>query len=234
MPRTIIALPSPNHDSRAIGTVVDMLVLHYTGMPTAQAALDRLCDPQAQVSAHYVVDEDGTVYGLVDEAQRAWHAGVAAWRGKTDINNRSIGIEMVNPGHEFGYRRFPPAQIASVIAVAHTILTRHPTIGAGNIVGHSDVAPWRKEDPGELFPWATLAKAGIGLFPASGLIAATPPHPDPEEGLRSLGYRIDGEATLGHGVTAFQRRYRPQRLSGEADRETCQILTILCRLSKSG
>ena len=148
-------MPSPNHDDRG-GAAIDMLVLHYTGMKTAEAALERLCDPAAKVSAHYTIDEDGTVYAHVPEARRAWHAGVSFWAGATDINSRSIGIELVNPGHEFGYRDFPDAQIAALITLCHGILLRHP-IPSARVLGHSDVAPARKEDPGELFPWERLA-----------------------------------------------------------------------------
>ena len=136
----------------ATARAIDMLVLHYTGMPTGAAAIARLCDPAAKVSAHYTVDEDGTVYAHVPEARRAWHAGVSHWAGAGNINSRSIGIEIVNPGHEFGYRAFPDAQIAALITLCHGILLRHP-IPSWRVLGHSDVAPARKEDPGELFPW---------------------------------------------------------------------------------
>ena len=158
--------PSPNQDDRD-GAGIDMLVLHYTGMPSGAAAIDRLCDPAAKVSAHYTVDEDGTVYAHVPEARRAWHAGVSHWAGAANINSRSIGIELVNPGHEFGYRPFPEAQIAALTTLCHGILLRHP-IPSWRVLGHSDVAPARKDDPGELFPWKRLAEAGIGLWPAPG------------------------------------------------------------------
>ncbi len=155
--------PSPNFDSRD-GQTIDMLVLHYTGMPTAREALDRLCDAQAKVSAHYVVDEDGTIYQLVAEENRAWHAGVSAWRGHSNINQRSIGIEIVNRGHEFGYHPFPVEQMKSVAALCKGVVSRH-AIPKRNVVGHSDVAPTRKEDPGELFDWKMLATQKIGLWP---------------------------------------------------------------------
>jgi len=155
--------PSPNHDERG-DVAIDMLVLHYTGMASGAAALDRLCDPAAKVSAHYTIDEDGTVYAMVPEARRAWHAGVSWWGGDTNINTRSIGIELVNPGHEFGYRAFPDAQVAALTTLCHGILMRHP-IPSARVLGHSDVAPARKDDPGELFPWERLAKLGIGLWP---------------------------------------------------------------------
>ncbi len=145
----LIQRPSPNHDERT--APVDMLVLHYTGMASGQAALDRLCDPAAKVSAHYTIDEDGTVYAHVAEARRAWHAGLSHWAGVDNVNARSIGIELVNPGHEYGYRAFPDAQIAALIELGRDILAHH-AIAPSHVLGHSDVAPARKEDPGELFP----------------------------------------------------------------------------------
>ncbi|MGH6879104.1 MAG: N-acetylmuramoyl-L-alanine amidase, partial [Rhizomicrobium sp.] len=155
---------SPNHDPRPDGAAIDMLILHYTGMRTAEEALERLCDPAAKVSAHYTIDREGSLYRHVDESRRARHAGVSFWAGECDVNSRSIGIELVNPGHEFGYIPFADAQVAALIELARGILTRHP-IPPHRILGHSDVAPARKMDPGELFPWRELAKAGIGLFP---------------------------------------------------------------------
>jgi len=155
--------PSPNFDSRD-GCSISMLVLHYTGMRTPQEAINRLIDPASKVSAHYIVDEDGTVLNLVKEEHRAWHAGVSGWRGETRVNHHSIGIEIVNPGHEFGYRPFPDMQMESVISLCKEILGRH-AIEPRNVIGHSDVAPTRKEDPGELFDWEELAKNGVGLMP---------------------------------------------------------------------
>ena len=158
---TPIAAPSPNFDARTAPP--DMLVLHYTGMPTGEEALARLRDPEAKVSAHYVVEEDGRVFALVPEERRAWHAGRSFWKGQTDINGASIGLEIVNPGHEFGYRPFPDAQIAAVMALVADVRSRW-MVPDVNIVGHSDVAPDRKDDPGELFPWKRLAEAGHGLW----------------------------------------------------------------------
>src|SRR5438309_1354435 len=146
----LVELPSPNFDERLLP--VSMIVLHYTGMPDAEGALDRLTSPEAKVSSHYLIDEDGTTYRLVDEARRAWHAGKSFWRGETDVNSASVGVEIVNPGHEFGYRPFPEPQVATVIALVGDIRSRW-TIEDVNVVGHSDIAPDRKEDPGELFPW---------------------------------------------------------------------------------
>ncbi len=154
----IKSLPSPNYNERIGYDAPEMIVIHYTGMKTAQAALDRLCDPAAEVSAHYVIDEDGTVYQLVGEDKRAWHAGVSNWNGETDINSASIGIELVNPGHEFGYRAFPAAQMQTLAELCKGIMGRHEI---KIVLGHSDVAPIRKQDPGELFDWAWLAHNGV-------------------------------------------------------------------------
>jgi N-acetylmuramoyl-L-alanine amidase len=209
-----VELPSPNHDSRE-GAAVDMLVLHYTGMASADAALSRLTDAAAKVSAHYAIAEDGTVYAMVPESERAWHAGVSHWAGAANINSRSIGIELVNPGHEFGYRAFPDAQIAALTTLCHSILMRH-AIPSARVLGHSDVAPARKEDPGELFPWKRLAEAGIGLWPsraASNLEAAA---------LARFGY--DPDAPLDKVITAFQRHFRPNLLNGLWDQECAELL----------
>jgi N-acetylmuramoyl-L-alanine amidase len=224
---TSVQRPSPNHDDRG-GAPVDMLVLHYTGMHSAEAALNRLCDPAAKVSAHYAIDEGGTVYAMVPEDRRAWHAGISYWAGARDINARSIGIELVNPGHEFGYRAFAEPQIVSLIALCRDILARH-AIPPWRVLGHSDVAPMRKDDPGELFPWARLAEAGIGLWPAKGA--------DPGEGavadlLARYGY--DPEATLEKTLIAFQRHFRPSRVDGMADDETRRVLSGLIGLYATG
>jgi N-acetylmuramoyl-L-alanine amidase len=209
-----VELPSPNHDSRE-GVAVDMLVLHYTGMASADAALSRLTDAAAKVSAHYAIAEDGTVYAMVPESERAWHAGVSHWAGAVNINSRSIGIELVNPGHEFGYRAFAEPQIAALTTLCHSILMRH-AIPSARVLGHSDVAPARKEDPGELFPWKRLAEAGIGLWPsraASNLEAAA---------LARYGY--DAGAPLEKVITAFQRHFRPNLLNGLWDQECAELL----------
>src|SRR6195952_2802969 len=158
----MIETPSPNFDERT--SPVSILVLHYTGMVDAASAIARLADPEAKVSAHYLIAEDGQIVRMVDESKRAWHAGKSHWRGLDDINSASIGIELVNPGHEFGYRPFPEAQIDALIPLVASIVERHG-ITRGNIVGHSDIAPARKQDPGELFPWARLAKLRLSLPP---------------------------------------------------------------------
>jgi N-acetylmuramoyl-L-alanine amidase len=212
-----VDMPSPNHDDRG-GTAIDMLVLHYTGMKSAQAALEWLCDASAKVSAHYTIDEDGTVYAHVPEARRAWHAGVACWAGVTDINACSIGIELVNPGHDYGYRDFPDAQIAALITLCHGILLRHP-IPSARVLAHSDVAPARKEDPGELFPWERLARAGVGLWPNAG---AGDPGAD---ALARYGY--DLSAGTEKVIIAFQRHFRHARLNGRWDSECAGLLAGL-------
>ena len=215
----IIESPSPNHGPRPDGTVIDMLVLHYTGMVDAATALDRLTDPDAEVSAHYLLEEDGTAHRLVAEDRRAWHAGVASWRGHSNINDRSIGIELVNPGHEFGYRPFPEPQMAALIALATDILARHP-IPARNIVGHSDVAPTRKQDPGELFDWPRLAAAGIGLWPAE----TEAENLSVAEALSRYGYHTKA---LDAAMSAFQRHFRPSRVDGVADAQCARRLAGL-------
>jgi len=206
---------------------VDMLVIHYTGMQSAGAALQRLCDPDppggAKVSAHYVIDEDGAVISLVEEDKRAWHAGVAFWRGETDINGRSVGIELVNPGHEFGYRDFTDFQMAALETLAADTLSRH-AIPPRNVVGHSDIAPARKTDPGERFDWRRLAAAGIGLWPdgegqGSGETG--------EQMLASFGYDV---TDLGSAMAAFQRHFRPENIDGRADPETLGRLRALLDL----
>lgn len=195
-----------------------MLVLHYTGMESADAALARLCDPAAQVSAHYLIDEDGGIHRLVDESKRAWHAGLGFWRGDRDINGRSIGIELANPGHEFGYRAFPEPQIQALIGLSHDILGRH-AIPPRNVIGHSDVAPDRKLDPGEFMDWPRLAQDGIGLWPDE----AADPSENPLQDLAAYGYNISTR----HVVSAFQRHFRPARIDGLPDPHTCRIIAGL-------
>jgi N-acetylmuramoyl-L-alanine amidase len=217
----LIFSPSPNFDARA--GEVEHLVLHYTGMQTGAAAVERLCDPAAKVSSHYLVDEDGTVYCLVEEQCRAWHAGISFWRGMRALNDSSIGIEIVNPGHEWGYRAFPEAQMGVVLELCQDILRRHP-IAARNVVGHSDIAPDRKQDPGELFPWRRLAAHGVGVwtdeFAAPGDLAAS---------LAAIGY--DMRLPLPAVITAFQRHFLPERVTGEADSVTCGRASALARLT---
>lgn len=232
-------LPSPNHDARPAGTPVDMLVLHYTGMPTAQAAIDLLRDPDRQVSSHYVVDEDGTVLRLVPEERRAWHAGVSFWRGHTALNARSIGIEIVNPGHEWGYRDFPVLQLAAVCDLCLEILSRHP-IPARNIVAHSDIAPDRKQDPGERFEWEALAQNGVGLWPegvpdlgTTGAVRDAASLREVRTALSWIGYDVAPEGPLDPALAtvlrAFQRHWRPEAVNGQADAGTLARLLGVAR-----
>jgi N-acetylmuramoyl-L-alanine amidase len=217
---------SPNHDARPEGAAIDILVLHYTGMRTAEEALARLCDPEAKVSAHYTIGRDGRVYRHVPEERRAWHAGVSWWAGERNVNARSIGIELVNRGHEFGYEPFPEAQISALIDLAHGILSRHP-IPASRVIGHSDVAPARKTDPGELFPWPQLAEFGIGLWPEFSPFGSG----DDVSGrdFARLGYGLapDVDIPFEAVVSAFQRHWRPSKVDGVLDDETAYRLGTL-------
>lgn len=220
---SIIDTPSPNFDERALP--VTMIVLHYTGMPDAASAIARLSDPEAKVSAHYVIAEDGQVVRMVDEAKRAWHAGKSFWRGVTDVNSASVGIEIVNPGHEFGYRPFPVAQIDALVALMQEITLRY-RITRGNVVGHSDIAPARKEDPGELFPWERLAKLRLALpSPTRNLMD---PHWTDAGFLLALerfGYDVTDPLAA---VRAFQRRFRPATIDGIIDGECrAKLLALL-------
>lgn len=225
----MIECPSPNHDERSLP--ISMLVLHYTGMADAASAIDRLTDADAKVSAHYVVTEDGQVFRLVDEVRRAWHAGRSEWRGITDINSASIGIEIVNPGHEFGYRPFPEEQMTALLPLVADIVARHG-IEQANVVGHSDVAPARKIDPGELFDWDLLARHKLVLARPRKNLAD--PHWTPGGFLLALnrfGYDVnDGPAA----VRAFQRRFRPETIDGIADGECRAILLSLLLARERG
>lgn len=212
-------LPSPNHDERP--QPVDMLVLHYTGMVSGAAAIARLRDPVAKVSSHYVVEEDGAVFRLVPEERRAWHAGISHWRGETALNGRSIGIEIVNPGHEFGYRSFPALQMAAVCDLCLGILARH-AIRPRDVVAHSDIAPDRKEDPGEFFDWEGLAANGVGLWPGA---AGREDGRDAAALLGAIGYRTD--LPLPVLLRAFQRHWRPARIDGLADAGTMERLAAV-------
>ncbi len=235
---------SPNFNDRR--GPLDMLVLHYTGMETGEAALLRMCDPSAEVSAHYMIWEDGRLTQLVPEDKRAWHAGVSSWQGDTDLNSRSIGIEIVNGGHDVPRADgtlppYPEVQIAAVIELAQSILARH-AIPQSRIVGHSDIAPLRKRDPGEHFPWAQLAAAGVGLWPEPekapagsvlvgrglGLGDKGEPVERLHAQLRRIGYAVpdmSGYAGPTEAVIrAVQRRFRPDRVTGQADLETLVMI----------
>jgi N-acetylmuramoyl-L-alanine amidase len=212
--------PSPNHGKRGEPPRIDMLVLHYTGMASVEAALERLCDPAARVSAHYVVGEDGTVWQLVCERRRAFHAGRSCWLGECDLNRVSIGVEIVNPGHEWGYRPFPEEQMAAVEWLCHDILARH-AIPAHRVVGHSDIAPDRKTDPGELFDWPRLARAGIGIWPVPSSLPGVAPVDRTQtlSDLGAIGYDV-ATTPAATAIAAFQRRFRPARCDGLLDAET--------------
>ncbi|MGH2340875.1 N-acetylmuramoyl-L-alanine amidase [Segnochrobactraceae bacterium EtOH-i3] len=232
---------SPNQNERPKGARPDMLVLHYTGMPDGPQALARLTDPQAQppVSSHYVVFEDGRIVRLVPDGRRAWHAGVSSWKGQTGLNDVSIGIEIVNPGHEWGYVDFPPAQIEAVINLSRALCQRWDILPE-RVLAHSDVAPTRKQDPGEKFPWDQLSAAGIGLWVPPTPLLDGPSYQAGDEGepvralqalFRVFGYGIEitgvMDALTVAVITAFQRHYRPERVDGIADRST---ITTLGRL----
>ncbi len=253
---TLIARPSPNFDART--RPVELIVLHYTGMQSLEIALDRLTDPAplagrypgpwqsvetpadqplGRVSAHYVVAEDGRVFALVDEASRAWHAGASHWAGEGDVNSRSIGIEIANGGHDFGLPPYPQIQTEAVIGLVGDICARHK-LAPHRVVGHCDIAPARKADPGEHFPWARLAAAGLALAPlrataafgsvlaaegaqGEGVLAA-------QEHLAAIGYACaqNGlfDSTMTAIVTAFQRRYRPAKVDGALDQQTISLI----------
>ncbi len=237
---TITRLDSPNFDARTLP--VSLLILHYTGMESGALAIERLCDPAAKVSAHYVIEEDGQIFQLVDEDKRAWHAGVSEWQGERNINSASIGIELVNGGHDFpnpdgSLPPFPDVQINALIPLCKDIFSRH---GPLTVLGHSDIAPARKIDPGEHFPWSGLAAAGIGFWPD---ITVEDRRILFELGSRDRGVAIlqRGLAHIGYGarvtgvmddetsliIQALQRRYRPAQIDGNVDIETMDIVKAL-------
>lgn len=216
--------------------MIDAVVLHYTGMESGEAALGRLCDPAAEVSAHYLVEEDGRIFALVDEERRAWHAGVSRWRGRDNLNHTSIGIELVNPGHEFGYQPFPDAQLESLLALLEGIHGRHH-IPVHGYVGHSDLAPERKRDPGELFPWKRLSAEGFGLWSGRDGSDTTVIAERGQENanvmkfnqqLGIVGYHTGDlqsfDATTEFAVRAFQAHWRPETVSGRIDVGTASVL----------
>jgi N-acetylmuramoyl-L-alanine amidase len=236
---------SPNMEPRLGARRPDMLVLHYTGMESADRAVDWLCNAESRVSSHYLVHEDGRIVQMVPEAMRAWHAGVSSWRGETDVNSCSIGIEIHNPGHEFGYPDFSPAQMDALAALCRDIIDRHAILPS-RVLAHSDVAPGRKRDPGEKFDWARLARAGIGVWVAPApagddeglglgdegrLIAAL------QHDLAAFGYGVDPTGTFGiateNAVRAFQLHFRPERIDGRADGSTRDTLARLLALTSS-
>jgi len=230
---------SPNHGARRGHGAPNCLILHYTGMPTGQAALDLLVDPASEVSAHYLIWEDGRIDQLVAEDRRAWHAGKAIWKGDSDLNSTSIGIEIVNAGHDGGSPPFPDRQIASTIALARELSSRLP-IAPERVLAHSDVAPSRKRDPGEAFPWRRLKEGGVGHWVEPAPIAGEALFRHDEEGppVRALqamlalyGYSLDLTGVYDRRtravVEAFQRHFRPERVDGEADPSTIATLKAL-------
>ena len=239
----LTARPSPNFNARAAGTDVSMLILHYTNMADTEAALARLCDPASEVSAHYLIARDGEVFALVDEAARAWHAGVSAWQGLRDINSASVGIELDHLGHDANghMAAYPPAQMAALVDLSKAIIARH-NIASDKVLGHSDVAPGRKIDPGEALDWAALAEAGVGLWPEAAEpeeVAtlksgdATPAGAALQQALRAYGYDIAHDGVFGAQmmavISAFQRHFRPSCVDGQADGETQTLVYAVCR-----
>lgn len=230
---------SPNHGDRRTHVGPNCLILHYTGMPSTQAALNWLCTPQSEVSSHYLVDDEGEIIQLVPEARRAWHAGLSAWKGERDLNSASIGIEIANPGHDGGCPPFAEVQITAVIMLCQDLRRRH-SIANERVLAHSDVAPQRKRDPGEHFPWERLATAGVGHW-----VRPTPPSDEPlfafrDEGpsMRALqamlalyGYDLDvtgvNDTRTQAVVGAFQRHFRPIKVDGQIDFSTVETLRNL-------
>ena len=234
----IIKNPSPNFENRPPSVSVNLLLFHYTGMKSASEAMARLCNPNSKVSAHYLIDEVGNIFSLVDENKRAWHAGVASWNDDVDINNISVGVEIANPGHEFGYSRYPERQMVAVETLSIDIINRH-SIRAARVLAHSDVSPSRKCDPGELFDWERLAAAGIGIWPKM-----LPVSVDFEIGsirqcqkqLKMIGYGLKITGVLDEltrdTILAFQRHWLPDRLTGKFDVETVWRIESVLRASE--
>lgn len=238
-PLATLWCPSPNHEPRRDGLQADMLILHYTGMDSAEAALDWLTRPESEVSCHYLIDEEGRIAQLVTEHERAWHAGQSRWAGETDVNSCSIGIEIHNPGHDFDYPEFPDAEMRAVEALCRDIFSRH-AIPPDRVLAHSDVAPGRKRDPGEKFGWERLARAGIGLWVPPAPVEGDPGLGPGDEGetvealqrdLLDYGYGVEVTSTYGTGlekvIEAFQRHFRPERIDGRADMSTRKTLARL-------
>jgi len=231
--------PSPNFGERAKDKPLDMIILHYTGMADGNAALNWLCNPDSGVSCHYFIDEGGGISQLVEESKRAWHAGKSCWKGETDINSRSIGIEIVNPGHKYGYRDFPDVQIEAVVKLCRNCGARWQ-VEPQNVLAHSDIAPLRKEDPGELFPWDQLHRAGIGHWVEPRKVSAGGYLQQGDEGeavealqamLTLYGYYLEitgkFDELTASCITAFQRHFRPLRVDGVADQSTISTLRDL-------
>lgn len=226
---------SPNFEKRRDRKKPYILLLHYTGMKSADLAMTRLCEPESKVSAHYVIGEGGKIFQLVDESKRAFHAGVSFWRGEEDINSASIGIEIVNPGHEFGYREFPQSQMDAVAELCADIVKRHK-IKPEFVLGHSDVAVKRKTDPGELFDWSFLAAKGIGLYPSAQHGPQNRMVGEVQKMLAAFGYKIEitgkNDEQTGDVITAFQRHYAPKQMGLGLNPQTIGALVNLCNQCK--
>jgi N-acetylmuramoyl-L-alanine amidase len=249
-----IQKPSPNFDARTRS--INLVVLHYTGMQDAETALARLTDPAPvagrypgpwqsaevspdatlpRVSAHYVVGEAGEIWSLVPEEHRAWHAGASSWRGEGDVNSRSIGIEIVNGGHDFGLPEFPEVQIDAVIALLRDIFRRWPQLNPRSVVAHSDIAPERKADPGEKFPWKRLADAGVSIWPEHVAVQLSDDDPvsHAQQQLALIGYDVRQSGVMDNATRAatiaFQRRYRPANINGAIDEQTRYLLLAVAR-----
>ncbi len=236
----IISYPSQNFDLRPKNTDIDTIVLHYTGMPDFESAISRLCEPESKVSSHYVINENGDIYSLVDDKHRAWHSGKSYWHGKDKINDNSIGVELANPGHEFGYRDFTKAQMESLVGLCKIIMKNHP-IEDRNIVAHSDIAPLRKEDPGELFDWKYLADNGIGIWPvfpksfSRHIVYSYGAKLDEifyiQSALSDYGYNIKIDGVFGREtesvIKAFQRHFLQDHVDGIWDSSSELAITQL-------
>ncbi|MFA5041518.1 MAG: N-acetylmuramoyl-L-alanine amidase [Bdellovibrionales bacterium] len=218
---------SPNYDNRDKNIALEYIVLHYTGMKDEESAVERLCNPISRVSSHYVIGENGGIMQLVEEAHRAWHAGESSWHGIKDMNSASIGIELVNPGHEFGYHAFPNCQINALKNLINDIIHRHHMPAETALLAHSDIAPSRKQDPGELFPWQTLAQNGLGIWPAPALQDYSPfEEKEAAQLLDFIGYNI---TRFEPALLAFQRRFCPQSMGIGSDKETAARLRAIRR-----
>jgi N-acetylmuramoyl-L-alanine amidase len=237
--------PTPNHGERRGFRRPEYVILHYTGMASAEAAISLLCDPKSEVSSHYVIEESGRIVQLAPESRRAWHAGRSSWRGIEDMNSASIGLEICNAGHDGGLPAFPEAQIRSVVALCRDIADRHG-LRADRFLAHSDIAPSRKRDPGEKFPWRDLAEAGVGVWaeadpPSEGALYVPRQEGPPVRGLQTmlalLGYGVNASGVYDEptvaALAAFQRRFRPARVDGLADESTLGVLRKLLTLTQS-
>jgi N-acetylmuramoyl-L-alanine amidase len=233
---TILSRPSLNFDRRDPSVPLQFIVLHYTGMPSGAEALERLTDHKAKVSAHYLIEEDGRLFRLVEEDRRAWHAGQSFWRGITDLNSASIGIELANPGHQFGYRPFPDQQIEVLLDLMRAIIKKHNLDPKEAPLAHADIAPLRKEDPGELFPWRRLAEEGLGFWPKTeagdyGFAEDV----EVQNLLRAIGYDCplseSYDPPTRAALLAFQRHYHPENLTGTPEKETVARLRALARIA---